>query len=164
MKRFRAAKTALEELDNIEQAVASGTKYNTRWAYNIFEEWQSSRRNKVAVDDSTALGFDDLTSVQDLDSVKLEAFSIESLNFWLSKFVQEVAKKNGERYPPRSIYSIVCGINRYLADANPSNSVNILDKAERRYVWKLVVVIMLSNIFQNSDLGKIVERICLLYH
>ena len=55
--------------------------------------------------------------------------------------MREVAKKNAERYPPRSIYSIVSRINRYIAEANPSNSVNILDKAERRYVqfakWRM---------------------------
>ena len=29
----------------------------------------------------------------------------ESLNFWLIKFVEELCKENGERYPPRSLYS-----------------------------------------------------------
>ena len=122
------------EIVYVEAAVPSCTKYCTKWAYKIFEEWQLSRKNKVAIEEATALRFDNLSSVQDLDSVKLEELSAESLNFWLSKFVQEVAKKNGERYPPRTIYSIVSGINRYLAEANPNNSVNILDKAERRYV------------------------------
>lgn len=134
MKRFRPAKTVDEERDSVEAAVPSCTKYTTKWAYKISENWQLSRKNKVAIEEATSLRFDNLSSVQDLDSVKLEELSVESLNFWLSKFVQEVAKKNGERYPPRSIYSIVCGINRYLAEVNPNNSVNILDKAERRYV------------------------------
>ena len=134
MKRFRPAKSVDEERDSVEAAFLSCTKYCTIWAYKIFEDWQLSRKNKVAIEETTALRFDNLSSGQDLDSVKLEELSVESLNFWLSKFVQEVAKKNGERYPPRSIYSIVSGISRYLAEANLSNSVNILDKAERRYV------------------------------
>ena len=134
MKRFRPAKSVDEERDSVEAAVPSCTKYCTKWAYKIFEDWQLSRKNKVANEEATALRFDNLSSMQDLDSVKLDELSAESLNFWPSKFVQEVAKKNGERYPPRTIYSIVSGINRYLAEANPNNSVNILDKAERRYV------------------------------
>ena len=134
MKRFRPAKSVDEERDSVEAAVPSCTKYCTKWAYKIFEDWQLGRKNKVANKEATALRFDNLSSVQDLDSVKLDELSAESLNFWLSKFVQEVAKKNGERYPPRTIYSIVSGINRYLAEANPNSSVNILDKAERRYV------------------------------
>lgn len=36
----------------------------------------------------------------------LESFS---LNFWLTKFDQEVTGKTGGRYPPRSLYGIVCG-------------------------------------------------------
>ena len=134
MKRFRPAKSVDEERDTVETAVPSCTKYCTKWAYKIFEDWQLSRKNKFAIEEATSLKFDNLSSVQDLDSVKLEELSVESLNFCLSKFVLEVAKKNGERCPPRSIYSIVNGINRYIAEANPSNSVNILDNAERRYV------------------------------
>ena len=30
-----------------------------------------------------------------------------TLNYWLSKFVIEVAKKSGERYPPNTVYGIV---------------------------------------------------------
>ena len=33
-----------------------------------------------------------------------------SLNYWLSKFVKEVAKKTSERDPAKTIYGIVCGI------------------------------------------------------
>ena len=45
------------------------------------------------------------TSIEEMDAV--------TLNYWLSKFVMEVAKKSGERYPPNTIYGIVCGIRRY---------------------------------------------------
>ena len=39
-------------------------------------------------------------NVEDL-SVPLEHMSADSLNFWLCKFICEVAKQTGERYPPR---------------------------------------------------------------
>ena len=43
------------------------------------------------------------TEVEELDAV--------TLNYWLSKFVMEVAKKSRERYPPRTIYGlIICNI------------------------------------------------------
>ena len=41
-----------------------------------------------------------------------------SLNYWLTKFVMEVAKDSGERYPPRTVYGIVCGLKRHLRDKN----------------------------------------------
>jgi len=43
-----------------------------------------------------------LTRIEDVDGL--------SLNYRLSKFVMEVAKKSGERYPPKTVYGIVCGI------------------------------------------------------
>ena len=49
----------------------------------------------------------DLHLVQSLEE-KLEDLDSLSLNYWLTKFVQEVANKNGGQYPPRSLYGIVC--------------------------------------------------------
>ena len=40
----------------------------------------------------------------------IEEMDASSLNYWLSKFVMEVAKKSGERYPAKTIYGIICGI------------------------------------------------------
>ena len=42
------------------------------------------------------------------------AYVARYLNFWLSKFVCEEAKKNRERYPPNSLYWLICAINRHL--------------------------------------------------
>ena len=36
-----------------------------------------------------------------------------SLDYWLSKFVMLVAKKSGERYPPKTVYGIIL-LNRML--------------------------------------------------
>lgn len=74
-----------------------------------------------------------LVAIEDL-TTKLEDMRAETLNFWLSKFVQEVAKQNGVRYPPRSIYLIICGISRHLSEKNGSQAVEILNKNERRFV------------------------------
>ena len=42
-------------------------------------------------------------------STRIEDLNALSLNYWLpvSKFVMEVAKKSGERHPPKIIYGIV---------------------------------------------------------
>ena len=44
------------------------------------------------------------TNVQDL-SVPLEHMSANSLDFWLCKFICEVEKQIGRRYPPKTPYS-----------------------------------------------------------
>jgi hypothetical protein len=54
--------------------------------------------------------------------------SAETLNFWLAKFVMEVCKGDGECYPPRTLYSICCGIQRHLGESNGVNAFTILDK------------------------------------
>ena len=41
-----------------------------------------------------------------------------SFNCWLTKFVMEVDKDSGERYPPRTVYGIVRGVKRHLGDKN----------------------------------------------
>jgi len=53
--------------------------------------------------------------VQDL-TVSLEYMSENTLNFWLSKFVCEVAKQNAERYPPNSLHLLICAINCHLSE------------------------------------------------
>ena len=55
----------------------------------------------------------------------------DTLNYWLSKFVQEVANSKGERYPARTVYGIVCGLRRHLTEAV---GLNPLDAGDKRYV------------------------------
>ena len=47
-------------------------------------------------------------------TVSLEHMTASMLNFWLSKFVCEAAKQNGQRYLPNSLYLLICAINRHL--------------------------------------------------
>ena len=57
-----------------------------------------------------------------------------SLNYWLSKFFLEVAKKTGERYPAKTIHgivSVVCGIRRHLEEKNGAEALNPLDNSDR---------------------------------
>ena len=59
-------------------------------------------------------------------SVYIAAMDVLSLNYWLSKFVMEVAKKSGERYPPKSVYGIICSLKRHLEERNGSEALNPL--------------------------------------
>ena len=53
-----------------------------------------------------------------------------SLNYWLSNFVMEVAKKSDKRYPPKN--GIICALKRYLEEKNGSEALNPLDASEER--------------------------------
>ena len=67
-------------------------------------------------------------------SADIAAMDVLSLNYWLSKFVMEVAKKSGERYPPKSAYGIICSLKRHLEERNGSEALNPLDASDKRYL------------------------------
>ncbi len=90
-----------------------------------------TRENKDASLESCSFSFD-CQKVQNLDT-NIVNKATETLNFWLSRFIQEVVKANGERYPARTLYGhgIVCGLTRYLQEESDL-PVSILDKNETR--------------------------------
>ena len=55
-----------------------------------------------------------------------------SLNYWLSKFVMDVAKKSDERYPPKTVYGIICAFKRYLEEKSGSEALNPVDASDKR--------------------------------
>ena len=109
-ERFRVPKTSSEETGLVNDTVPPSTKYKNKWAVNIFAEWQSLREVRVPVLDCGGVFKDyELHKVCAL-SADIAAMDVLSLNYWLSKFVMEVAKKSGERYPPKSVYGIICSL------------------------------------------------------
>ncbi len=128
-RAFRKARGAEEEKKLLESSIPGSTRQSTRWAFNIFKEWQMTRANKDASLESCSFSFD-CQKVQNLDT-NIVNMTTETLNFWLSRFIQEVVKANGERYPARTLYGIVCGLNRYLQEESDL-PVSILDKNETR--------------------------------
>ena len=127
-ERFRVPKTSSEETGLVNDTVPPSTKYKNKWAVNIFGEWQSLREVKVPVLDCGGVFKDyELHKVCALIA-DIAAMDVLSLNYWLSKFVMEVAKKSGESYPPKSVYGIICSLKRHLEALNP------LDASDKRYL------------------------------
>ena len=91
------------------QSKPKSTQYKDKWAFEVFRSWQGACEQKFCILDPGSMFKDyDLHHVQSLGE-KLEDLHSLSPNFWLTKFVQEVANKNGGRNLPRSFYGIVCG-------------------------------------------------------
>ena len=59
--------------------------------------------------------YGDFFKVQSLGT-DLANMDANPLNYWLSKFFQEVANSEGKVYPARIFYGIICGIRRYLEE------------------------------------------------
>ena len=86
-----------EEKALLEKSVPKSTRYVTKWSFNIFAQWQNARLNKYAANEEA--GFDvGRDKIQSLDT-NIVNMTAESLKFWLTEFVKEVCKEDGERYP-----------------------------------------------------------------
>ena len=131
-ERFRVSKTSFQENVLVNDAVPASTKYKNNWAVSIFSEWQKLREVQVPLLDCGGLFKDyDLHKVTTL-SADIAGMDALSLNYWLSKFVMEVATKSGERYPPKTVYGIICALKRYLEEKNGSEALNPLDAGDKR--------------------------------
>ena len=80
--RFRSPKTEGEEIVLLSETVHKNTKYNTKWAVNVFTPWQNTRMNKKAQLETVGGNGLERTDVEEL-SAPLEHMSAKSLNFWL---------------------------------------------------------------------------------
>ena len=65
-------------------------------------------------------------------STDLANVDANTLNYWLSKFVQEVANSIGNVYPARTLNEIVCGIRRHLEETVGSEALNRVDASDKR--------------------------------
>ncbi|XP_068708500.1 uncharacterized protein [Montipora foliosa] len=148
--RFRLPKSASEEQVLGDEAVPSSTKYKNKWALKLFREWQQQREMKVPILDPGGLFKDyELYKVTPV-SCEIEDMDAISLIYWLTKFVREVAKDSGERYPPRTVYGIVCGVKRHLGDKNGDEALNPLDAHDKRSSWQITCPKYLKQQRENS--------------
>ena len=128
--RFRWPKSASEEQVLAEEAVPSSTKYNNKLALKIFREWQQQREMKVSILDPGGL-FKDF-ELHEVNPVSCETQDMDaiSLNYWLTKFVMEVAKDSGERYPhASSLFN--AGVEEKLIRERTGHRSNALLKYEK---------------------------------
>ena len=101
----------------MEDSFPKSTRESTKWVDQIFNEWQMGKANKDPSLDSDSFSFDMSKIRVDTNIVNISA---ESQNSWLTKFIQEVCKENGQGYPGRTLYIMVCGIQQQLKKENGS--------------------------------------------
>ena len=81
---------------------------------NIWKEWSQHRRQTCS-------------SITEWP-VHLFIAQPQELDHWLSKFVLETRKTNGEPYPPDTIYGICSGLLRYIRERR--SEINIFKDAQ----------------------------------
>ena len=114
VKRFKFAKE--EELSQFTKGlVPQNTSKSTKWALNNFEAWMKSRN----------LSCPDNPVPEDI----LTCSDPEILNLYLSRFVIETRKANGDDYPPSTLHQLLL---RFMREHNP-DCPNFLDKSDNRF-------------------------------
>ena len=103
--RFEKPKSAEEMQEIFKGYVPANTAKSTAWGVKVFQDWRSERNRNVLEEQCPSDLFETPDPVQ--------------INFWLSRFVAEVRKQNGEPYPPRSIQLILSALQRKMLDTNP---------------------------------------------
>ena len=92
--RFRPPKSVQEEGSLLVQSNLKSTQYKDKWTVEVFRTWQAACEQKFCILDPGSV-FKDyyLHRVQSFEE-NLEDLASLSLNYWLTKFVHEIANKN----------------------------------------------------------------------
>ena len=59
---------------------------------------------------------------------EFEKLTVNEISFWLSRFILEIRKIDGDPYPPNTLYHICCGLQRHLRESDRAD-VNLFDDA-----------------------------------
>ena len=112
-----------------KKMVPANTERSTKWCLSIYDDWIKARTKA-----GLKLPPSDL----------LIASDGELLCQWLCRFFTEVRKSNGESYCPRSLSSLLAGLQRY----HQSNSPHQLNIQERNGVFE-PLHILLENLYKE---------------
>lgn len=80
----------------------------------VFDEWQKSRNENGEV------------------IPELAVFTVEDVNHWLTRFIVEVRKLNGDFYLPKSLYLLTTGILRGMREQGNTN--NFMSETDDRFL------------------------------
>ena len=87
-------------------AISKNTAKRTSWCVNIWKEWSQHRQSLHP-------------GAYSEWPIHLYLADSQQLDYWLSKFVLETWKRDGDHYPPKTLYAICCGLQRYIQDHRP---------------------------------------------
>ena len=92
-----------------KRAIPKNTRKITSWARTVWIDWTEYRQSIANVDADDS----------ELPSFLINQMTKTELNDWLSHFVVEVGRRDGELYPPNTLYQICCGLQRAIRETKP---------------------------------------------
>ena len=106
-----------------ENANPKNTDQNTKWSLKNFNTWKDHHNS-----------FSGEKCLDDL----LEEANPELLNKWLSTFIMETRREDGQPYPPKTLDNILSGLLRYTWSRPLKDPPNFLSKDDPRFQKLLV--------------------------
>ena len=95
--RFTVPKTNQQVQEERQNGIPKNTQQDTKFCLNLWEQWSLNRQS---------------TTGEQIGSIL--SLTPQQLNYWLTRFILEVRKRDGSQYPPNTIHHITAGIMRYL--------------------------------------------------
>ena len=108
---FASPLSSEELLSKVEESVPENTRANTKWAVTTWQEWVAER-SRVTPDDIP---------------VSLTDATNQQLSYWLPLFVTEARKRDGKRYPGRTLYNLCAALQRSVREYRLTKSCEPLD-------------------------------------
>ncbi|KAK2565248.1 hypothetical protein P5673_011199 [Acropora cervicornis] len=103
--RFRASISS-DECRRFEDSwVSDASRRKWNWVLNIFEEWRETSNEAVLKVENSG---------EPVLNQRVDEMSDEDLDFFLGRFVAEVRKEDGQEYPGKTIYEMICSLQCYL--------------------------------------------------
>ena len=131
--------TSSKELSTLEKAqVPKNTEVSSRLALKNLHDWYTDYQERNPESPCP-------------ESILTSSPNKEDLNKYLTIFISETGNQNGERYPPRTIYSLLSGILRATRTENPAYP-NFLDRKDLAFK---TFHIDLDNLFKKVKLDGI---------
>ena len=116
-----------ESDDSIEkrkyERVPEKSRKQSCWALAVYTEWAKWRHAQA----ETVLGDNGLVP----ENLQLQ--SAITLDYWLSRFVIEARRKDGNPYPPNTLYNITASLQRMFRESYGRHDVNLLDSKDSTF-------------------------------
>ena len=99
--------TTVNEIEQRErERIPLKTWQSTSWSVNVYQAWAEHRNSQIETLQ------DEYMSVP----LNFQVATVEEINYWLTRFILEVMKADGNPYPANSLFSISTGLLRHFRD------------------------------------------------
>ena len=107
------------------EALSKHTLQSTKWAINVWNTWASQKNNRL---EQAKSSHPKIPTIPELSKVKSE-----DLDIFLSEFISEVRRFDGEMYPPDSLMVLCAGVQRFLREDGNRPDLSFLDGYDKDY-------------------------------